>query len=184
MNPCIVIFGISIIVLCIVHAKHIEHYVGEYGADYCKHGGRICTKDSKCIATEEDVTNAMHHAYRQLCERDGHKYERISDDSYDCVHTRETCLRDSTYPETDDKKYLHWSYDNKCMKGIPMLKEYCKHPHRYDERDGRCYITKASCDAWGADYKNNDCVITGAQKFGEAVFGTTVVRSIDAGFKC
>ena len=65
-------------------------------------------------------------------------------------------------------------------------KKYCEGIGnlRYDSNNGTCHVTPSSCKSWGADWTGNDCELDDGQKFGEAVVGTTTVRSIKNGFKC
>lgn len=152
----------------------IEHY------DFCiMDPTRSCSENLRCLATDEDIDNAVNYAYKRVCEDNGYKYIQF-EDGFDCVHTEETCLRDTRYPSTADEKYLEWNYDHKCVVAMEKFRDYCEAAGnlRYDDRGGTCHVTHDSCKSWGADFTGSDCDIPLGQKIGEATIGTTTVRSI------
>jgi hypothetical protein len=145
---------------------------------------RTCTEKAKCEATEKDIGAALAYTNKTMCENRGYVFEQFPDGTFDCSHTKQTCLRDS---EDADKPYLEWNTKiNKCIYGMEEFKKYCNgiDKLRYDKNIGTCHVTENSCKSWGADWTANDCELNDGQAFGEAVVGTTMVRSIKNGFKC
>lgn len=172
----IIIFFILILILYSIDT--IEHYA------FCiVDHKRICSENNRCLATDEDIDNAINYAYKRVCEDRGYTYIQFAD-GFDCVHTRETCLRDTRYPSTDTNKYLEWNMDNKCVIGMEAFRNYCHTSNngklRYDDRRGTCHVTPQSCSDWGADWTGDDCHVPWDQKVTEAVVGQTATRWMKA----
>lgn len=100
--------------------------------------------------------------------------------------------------------YYEWR-DNKCILGNFMLKKWCEipssrdnktvkgmtdtPPFKYDDKTGKCNITKEYCDWEGVDFKEKnkngrpDCHDTGGF-LEDWILGKTLFRSMKNSFKC
>lgn len=178
-NSHIILFILSICLIIYICQQNIE--------EFCvKTSIRDCTSINKCRASTEDIKNAQKYAYKKLCESRGYKYQDYGEDGYGCYHTKTSCLRESSYPSTDTKKYLEWSPERKCILGMEMFRDYCKPPLFYDIETGRCKVTAESCDSWGAGMNTarTDCEKTDGRVVLETAFGTNLVGLVEHGFRC
>lgn len=67
------------------------------------------------VATELDHKRALKYALKKKCETSGYQWVELGDEfSYDCKHTKQTCLKDSVYPTPEDKfpQYYEWREPN------------------------------------------------------------------------
>jgi len=61
------------------------------------------------VATELDNKRAVKYALEEMCKNRGYAWLQGADEfTFDCKHTKETCLRESTYPSTQQKPYYEW----------------------------------------------------------------------------
>lgn len=87
-----------------------------------------------------------------------------------------------------------WSPDGRCVIANPLKKVLASMPEKLFQRasrhvfhggldvvDGELKINKRYCDVYGLDFVDDDCVASGGQKFGEFLFGKTVIRAAKAG---
>ena len=186
MNYCIdkVIIIVILIVLLYILPKdiNIEEGIGEPN---CRRDSkRVCSDRNRCIANDDDLTEALKFVNKTMCQSRGYLYTDLGDGLFDCSHTQATCKRDSD--DTSMGAYLEWNNKlNKCILGMPAFKAYCdaNNKLRYDPSDGKCYVTKKSCESMGNDFSNGECKTSAGQDIAEAVVGTTLVRLIKTG-KC
>lgn len=84
-----------------------------------------------------------------------------------------------------------WTTEGKCVAANPLKKALASMPEKLYERasrhvfhggldviDGTLKFNERYCEAYGLDFVDGDCVASGGQKFGEWLFGRTVVRGI------
>ena len=67
------------------------------------------------VATELDHKRALKYALKKKCESSGYQWVELGDEfSYDCKHTKQTCLKDSIYPTPEGKfpQYYEWREPN------------------------------------------------------------------------
>lgn len=87
-----------------------------------------------------------------------------------------------------------WLPDGRCVIANPLKKVLASMPEKLFQRasrhvfhggldivDGELKINKRYCDAYGLDFVDGDCVVSGGQKFGEFLFGKTVIRAAKTG---
>ena len=63
------------------------------------------------VASPIDHKRAIKYAMKKMCEEGKYKWiEGQSEFSYDCIHTKDTCLKESKYPtnKNNDSIYLEW----------------------------------------------------------------------------
>lgn len=67
------------------------------------------------VATELDDKRATKHALKNFCLNKGYKWNEYDDEfMYDCVYTKEKCLKESIYPTNDNQPlmYFEWRESN------------------------------------------------------------------------
>jgi hypothetical protein len=69
------------------------------------------SKEHLRVVNEIDQKRAVKEALKTLCTVKGYSWYEMGDEfTYDCKHTKETCLRDSIYPTPEDgyPQYYEW----------------------------------------------------------------------------
>jgi hypothetical protein len=67
------------------------------------------------VANEQDKKRALKFALQRMCETKGYKWVQFEDEfTYDCLHTQETCEKESVYPTMvgGTPKYYEWRSNN------------------------------------------------------------------------
>lgn len=160
------IFFIIIIILYFIFFTQGEHFTQQ-------------------VATERDIKLAQKNVLQKICIDKGYNWKEGGDEfSYDCLHTKQTCLRDSIYPTYADKAptYYEWRSEpnnDRCIIGNEAFREFCeKEGLTYSPDSGKCKTNKKYCSSKGLPYCNGDCYIPPLQWVSEQVFGTTLGRTI------
>ena len=66
-----------------------------------------------------------------------------------------------------------------CVLASPVIRISCEEIElNYDTATGLCKTTEKYCKTKGADWKDNDCHISGGQEMLEMIFGTTITRGL------
>lgn len=137
------------------------------------------------VATDRDLKLATKDALRKRCIKGGYTWKEGGDEfSYDCLHTRTTCLRDSVYPTYADEppKYYEWRAEpgnDRCIIGNEGFREFCeKEGLAYEPETGKCKTTRPYCLSKGLPFCNGDCYVPPVQWLSEQIFGTTLGRTI------
>jgi hypothetical protein len=153
----VIVFSI-LVILSITYLKKIENFGG-----------------NKRPATEEDILKGLNYSLYKKCINNGYTGNLTSDTSFDCEHTKTTCMRDSK--EDDPFNFYIWE-DEKCQLGNLNFKKFCnKEKLDYTEK-GECKTNKKYCDSKKEDWDGKDCKINGAQWTSEAIFGKTITRGV------
>lgn len=159
------------------------------------------------VATERDIKLAHKELLRRRCIKGGYVWKEGSDIKnstsdpsqtrtqalstnevdelmYDCLHTRETCLRDSVYPTLEDKppKYYEWRAEpgnDRCIIGNEAFRDMCeKEGLTYDPETGKCRTNRPYCMSKGLPFCNGDCFVPPMQWLWEQIVGTTLARTM------
>jgi hypothetical protein len=156
------------------------------------------------IATDRDHNLAIKEAFRKRCINKGYIWKEsgdiknptgqnqpgvlssggIDEFTYDCLHSRETCLRDSVYPTYEDQapQYYEWRAEpgnDRCIIGNEGFREFCeKEGLTYDPETGKCKTNGKYCMNKGLPFCNGDCFIPPLQWINEQIFGVTLARTI------
>jgi hypothetical protein len=158
---------IFIIVLYFLFFKPKEHYTEQK------------------IATQLDEDRATKAAFKHFCKKKGYTWiDGSSELNWDCVHTRQTCLKDSIYPTLADKdpQYYEWRAEpnnQRCIIGNEGFRDFCeKEGLTYDTETGICKTNLKYCNSKGLPFCNGDCFIPPLQWLSEQVLGTTLGRTL------
>jgi hypothetical protein len=150
------------------------------------------------IATDRDVNLAIKELYRKRCLNKGYVWKDSGDVknqsnvlssgtdefTYDCLHNRDTCLRDSVYPTYADEvpKYYEWRAEpgnDRCIIGNEGFREFCeKEGLTYNAETGQCKTNRPYCFNKGLPFCNGDCFVPPIQWVSEQIFGTTLGRTV------
>lgn len=137
--------------------------------------------DGKKVATAEDMSRAYSYAMEQMCNDRSYKFIPNSDGGV-CVHTYQTCMRDSKETGDDyDLQYTEWRGNredvNRCVYAYSGYKQRCEDDGlTYDEDLGRCKTNKRYCECKGLEYKNGDCWRDPMSVGFGTVFGNTITQ--------
>lgn len=140
-------------------------------------------REDLTIMNDQDKIDANKYAMRAICEKKGHIWVDGENKDYDCLYTKETCLKTSKYPLMEDDSpdaYLEWR-DNpgKCIGGNTAFRSFCEEEGlKYDPSTGECKTHKTYCLKRLLPFCNGDCYNPPVQGFFEKVFGPTITRSI------
>lgn len=133
------------------------------------------------IMNKQNEIDADKYAMRAICEKRGHIWVDGPDDQWDCVYTKDTCLKTSKYPimENDTpNSYLEWR-DNpgKCIMGNASYRSFCEEEGlTYDSTTGTCKTNKMYCLNRLLPFCNGDCYTPPLQYAAEQIFGKTASR--------
>ncbi len=130
---------------------------------------------NKRLATEEDIIKGFTYSMYKKCINNGYFGNLTSDSSFDCEHTKITCLRDSK--DNDPFNYYIWK-DEQCQLGNLNFKKFCNKEKLDYTENGDCKTNKQYCNSKKEDWDGTDCKINGGQWTSEAIFGKTITRGI------
>jgi|GWRWMinimDraft_5_1066013.scaffolds.fasta_scaffold06545_1 hypothetical protein len=173
------------IILCFFLSQQIEPYTQQQ------------------IATDRDILLATKEAFRKRCVNNGYIWKESGDVKtstatnqpsvlssgtdefrYDCLHTRETCLKNSIYPTyaEDPPSYYEWRSEpgnDRCVIGNEGFRDFCeKEGLTYEPETGNCKTNKQYCFNKGLPFCNGDCYVPPGQWLSEQIFGTTLGRTL------
>lgn len=140
-------------------------------------------RENLTLMNDQDKVAANKYAMRAICEKKGHIWVDGENEDWDCLYTKETCLKKSKYPLTEDDPpdaYLEWR-DNpgKCIGGNTAFRSFCEEEGlKYDPSTGDCKTHKTYCLKRLLPFCDGDCYNPPVQGFFEKVFGPTLTRSI------
>ena len=167
-----------------------------------------CGVKGLCSPCQEDFDRAHIYALQNMCTNRGYiwKYSagargRTRGYVWDCLHTRETCIKESLkvlrHPDLDTEwktadKYYEWDdVAGVCTYGNPYIRNMCEGQNRfwYDARGSvkgglKCHMTQDYCNKYAQDgFKDHDCFVYFGQLAAENLFNTIGVRCarIDCG---
>jgi hypothetical protein len=158
---------IFIIILYFLLPKYTEHY-------------------DQIVATEKDNILAFKNALKNRCKKLKYQWiEGNTEDSWECAHTRETCLEDSIYPTLEDAipQYYEWRpKTQRCIIGNEGYRYFCeKEGLTYNAETGECKTSREYCNKKGLPFCNGDCYIPPLQWLNEQIFGKTIGRTLSQG---
>ena len=111
---------------------------------------------NKRPATIEDIQKGLTYSLYRKCINNGYYGNLTSDTSFDCEHTRDTCLRDSK--EDNPFNYYIWK-DETCQIGNLNFKKFCKKENLDYTEDGECKTNKKYCESKKEKWNGSDCEI-------------------------
>ena len=144
----------------------------------------------KSLFSKEDLDKCMEEIMKMDCYAKKGKIVKRNDVDYCSYVDKESCETSYSWPliqEATDKipkdSYAEFKtypdLGSICVLASPVLRISCEEIElKYDTATGLCKTTEKYCKTKGADWKDNDCHISGGQEMLEMIFGTTITRGL------
>lgn len=144
----------------------------------------------KTLFSQKDLDKCLEEIMKMDCYAKNGKIVKRNEIDYCSYVDKASCESSYSWPliQEDTDKIPKDSYaefrtypvlGSICVLASPVIRISCDEIElNYDTASGLCKTTEKYCKTKGADWKDNDCHISGGQEMLEMILGTTITRGL------